>query len=105
MPWKVVVDSKFKNAEKIFPTQQRDVKSVIDTLSAFREVRSIVIFGSRVTCLCNPWSDLDVYIDCDFGFLRPTIKSEAPLDIWTPDMVETALLEEIMSTGVVVYEK
>lgn len=105
MSWKVVVDQKFKNADKIFPTQQRDVKLIIDTLSVFPEVHSIVIFGSSVTCLCNPWSDLDVYIDCDPGFRRPAINSEAPLDIWTTDMVDTDLLQEIMLTGVIVYEE
>lgn len=38
MSWRIVSEP-FMNAEKIFPTQQRDVKVIIDTLSAFSEVK------------------------------------------------------------------
>lgn len=102
MSW-MVVSEPFMNAEKIFPTQQRDVKVVIDTLSAFSEVKSITIFGSSVTCLCNPRSDIDICIECPAGFRRPAIKAEAPLDVWTTEMVDNRLLQEIKERGVAVY--
>lgn len=102
MSWRIVSEP-FMNVEKIFPTQQRDVKVIIDTLSVFSEVESITIFGSSVTCLCNPWSDIDVYIECPVGFRRPAIKAEAPLDVWTTEMVDEYLLKEIKEKGVVVY--
>ena len=104
MRWSVFSEP-FLNAELIFPTQQRDVKIVIDSLSKYREVKAIIIFGSSVTPLCNPWSDIDIFIECAEGFHRPPIHTEAPLDIWTSDMVDEDLLSEILSKGVLVYEQ
>lgn len=104
MPWKVCSEP-FLNAHISFPTQQRDVNKVIDTLSAFPEVRSIVVFGGSVTCICNPWSDLDLFVDCPIGFQRPPVRTEAALDFGTPETVDANLMREILQKGVVVYEQ
>lgn len=105
--WKVCVadNDKFLNVEKIFPTQQKDVSTLINVFSKNVAVKKIIIFGSSVTSACNPWSDIDVYVELsEKTFLeRPKLGTE--LDIWTNFDVDDRLLMEIVEKGVVVFER
>ena len=104
MAWNIVAEN-YMNANLIFPTKQHEVYQVIEALRVFDEVKSIIVFGSTVTPLCHIWSDIDIYVECDVGFRRPGIKTESALDIWTTEMVDKYLLDEIKKKGVIVYEK
>lgn len=103
--WKIVSNDNFLNQSLIFPTQQRDVGSLIKEFSTRTAVKKIVIFGSSVTTACNPWSDIDVYVELSEDInLRPP-HFEVPVDLWTNFDVDERLLEEITENGVTVYEK
>jgi predicted nucleotidyltransferase len=101
--WKIVSEN-FKNACLIFPTQQKDVATLLK-VAPLSKIKKVVIFGSSVTSACNPWSDLDVYID--FGtnpeqhFSTSTL--ENPVDLWSNYDVDDRLLHEINEKGVIVY--
>lgn len=102
--WKVCIDKPFKNASKIFPTQQRDVARIVESVKLDSNVKSVTIFGSSVTWGCNPWSDIDVYYELKEEKKLPKVKLENPRDAWTNFTVDETLLEEIQTKGVVVYE-
>lgn len=103
--WKIVSDE-FLNADRIFPTQQKDVKKLIDVCSRDSNIRKIIIFGSSVTSACNPWSDIDVYFELRHDKKLPVIHNqEAVYDKWSNFTVDSVLLQEILKTGVVVYER
>lgn len=58
------VSHSYKNVEKIFPLKQHTVEELIEHCKAhYPSITRIVIFGSSVTPACNPWSDLDVYLE------------------------------------------
>lgn len=57
--WNVVCDN-YMSANKIFPTQQRDVYHIIKICRRDLNINKVIIFGSSVTALCNPWSDIDI---------------------------------------------
>lgn len=100
--WKVCSEP-FMNANKIFPTQQRDVKKIIDACSQDSNITKIIIFGSSITSACNPWSDIDVYVEMKEDKQWPRIDvHEVPLDKWTNFMVDDNLYKEI-KMGVTVY--
>lgn len=104
--WKNVADRHFMNAEHIFPLQQRDILKIVEKAKTIPEISKVIIFGSSVTPLCNPWSDIDVYIVQDNVNTKITFEDlEAPVDKWTNFTVDDELLEEIMEKGVCVYEK
>ena len=102
--WKKIVEG-FDNVDLIFPTQQRDVLKLVKGLRKHENVLKIVIFGSSTRSDCNPWSDLDVYIELkEDKYPRMNYGSiEAALDVWTNFTVDEQLYNEIMETGVVVY--
>ena len=103
--WKVFSEE-FLNANRIFPTQQRDVKKLIDVCKLDSNIKRIVIFGSSVTSLCNPWSDIDVYLELENDLRLPRINNpDAIYDKWTNFTVDERLMDEITKTGVVVYER
>lgn len=95
----------FRNVEYIFPTQQRDVAELIGQWKAVDAVHKIVIFGSSVTSACNPWSDIDVYVELDSEVNLKRPHFEVPIDLWTNFDVDDRLLAEINETGVLVYER
>lgn len=102
--WRVVCEKPFKNCEHIFPTQQNDVSNLIDLQKDDSNVEKIIIFGSSVTSACNPWSDIDVYMQVKEPVNRiKKPKCVVPFDIWTNYDVDDRLLAEIMEKGVVVY--
>lgn len=105
--WKVCVgaDHTFKNVELIFPTQQADVSKIIAAFSKIKEVEKIIVFGSSVTAACNPWSDIDLFVQTVREIRLKKPRLEVPIDLWTNFDVDENLLEEINETGVIVYER
>lgn len=105
--WKICVSDEetFLNIEKIFPTQQRDVGEIVRSLQVNTSVRRIVIFGSSVTSACNPWSDIDVYVELDEEQHVRVPQLEVPTDVWTNFDVDDRLMAEIEEKGVAVYER
>lgn len=103
----IAVTDRFKNINKIFPTQQRDVLKLIEAAKEHEEIQKIIIFGSSVTSACNPWSDIDVYFQLSKPIKKlPSIKgAEAAYDKWDNFSVDENLRDEIMRTGVTVYER
>ena len=97
----------YQNITRIFPTQQADVGRMIDVCRDNPNIKKIVIFGSSVTPLCNPWSDIDIYFEMLEPPKRyPSIGSHtAVLDKWDNFSVDEALKREIDETGVTVYER
>ena len=100
--WKVC-SKPFKNVARIFPTQQRDVYTLIQSYTREPSVRRIIIFGSSITSACNPWSDIDVYVELDKEKNLPASGvTEVPVDLWTNYSVDKHLYSEIKK-GVTVY--
>lgn len=94
----------FLNANYIFPTQQKDVYYLLQHLNP--AVTKMVIFGSSVLPSCNIWSDIDVYVEVPEGINPFTERlTENPIDLWTSADVDTDLLNEIKTKGVIVYER
>ncbi len=95
----------FKNINKIFPTQQKDIKEMIDVCKQDPNITKITVFGSSVTSLCNPWSDIDIYFEFKKEPKRyPTTGSHTAIfDKWDNFSVDDNLLAEIKKKGIVVY--
>lgn len=105
--WRVCVDrdKAYRGVELIFPTQQLDVSRIIKSLSRNQNVRKIIVFGSSVTSACNPWSDIDVFVDLKRRETLRKPKVGVPIDLWTNYDVDERLMREIKEKGVVVYER
>lgn len=102
--WKVCSEP-FRNVAKIFPTQQRDVYTLIKSYTKEPAVRRIIIFGSSITAACNPWSDIDVYVELDVEKNLPaSCVTDVPVDLWTNYSVDKHLYSEIKK-GVTVFER
>lgn len=95
----------FMNVTSIFPTQQNDVSDIVCELQKNTNVRKIVVFGSSVTSACNPWSDIDLYVELNTEQNLRLPRVEALVDLWTNFDVDERLLQEIITTGVTVYEQ
>lgn len=110
--WKIVGNN-FMNADLIFPTQQGDVYKIIKCCENNENIKKLTIFGSSVTSACNPWSDIDIYIEYidkpNLDYPLNNYSNGNPVDIWDNFMVRDCdcsdLLKEINSKGVVVYER
>lgn len=98
-------DFQYLNVTKIFPTQQRDVATILNNWSKNATVKKVVVFGSSVTSACNPWSDIDIYVELDKDEVIRAPKVGVPVDVFTNFEVDTRLYNEIERTGVVVYER
>ena len=105
--WKICVEEskRFKNVEYIFPTQQLDVEKIISNFSLNKGVKKIIIFGSSVTSACNPWSDIDVFVELEQETSLKKPRIEVPIDLWTNYDVDDRLMQEINEKGVIVYEQ
>ena len=97
----------FKNIHRIFPTQQAEIAKMIDVCKAIPNIKRIIIFGSSITPQCNPWSDIDIFFDLSQEMTKlPVVKdTETVWDKWDTFSVDKNLLDEILRTGVVVYER
>lgn len=103
--WRLCIEKPFLNVQKIFPTKQRDVAKIIDSVKADRNIKRVMIFGSSVTSACNPWSDIDVYYEKEQNLKYPVVICESGLDKWSNFDADDNLMREISRTGVVVYER
>lgn len=103
--WKIVTDDRYLNQERIFPTQQKDVSTLIEHFKKIPEVKQVVIFGSSVTSACNPWSDIDVFLNISECVQVRAPRLQVPVDLWTNYDVDDRLLSEIAEKGVIVYER
>lgn len=103
--YKIFIQKQFRNADKIFPLQQKYVAALVDGLKKNNHVNKIIIFGSSLTPVCHIDSDIDVYLDLnedvkvDFPFIN------RPYDYWNNYTADESLKEEIKRSGVIVYEK
>ena len=89
----------YKNINRIFPTKQKDVGEMVKVCKKDDNIRKIIVFGSSVTPLCNPWSDIDIYFEMKTG------SRAAVFDRWDNFSVDDDLMHEIATKGVVVYER
>lgn len=103
--WNIVTEKRYQNRQHIFPTQQTDVGTLVEAFSSCPQVEKILIFGSSVTAACNPWSDIDIYVQLqeEVRLKRPLLP--VPVDLWTNFTADESLLAEIKEKGVVVYER
>ena len=97
----------FLNINKIFPTQQEAVAEMIEVCKKIPNIRKIIIFGSSVTPRCTPESDIDIYFETAKEMNKwPSIGSHTVVfDKWDNFTVDKNLYDEIMKTGVLVYER
>ena len=112
--WRVCkyVKVPYPNVEKIFPLKQHYVELCVALLKCdYNWIKRMTVFGSSVTCACNPWSDIDIFFDIEgerpaCGF-RPPLVTEQVYDIWYSDDVpcDEPLLRDIRGKGVVVFER
>lgn len=109
--WNICTDRGLTvNLEFIFPTKQRDAVRIVNCISKVDTAVRVIIFGSSITSACNPWSDIDLYVEYDGDPNRPRelgVDLESALDYWDNSSVpENELLyTEIMKKGVVVWER
>lgn len=105
--FKVYVKERFQNVEHIHPLQQEKVAAMVKEFSADPNILKLIIFGSSVTKQCRVGSDVDFYVIPENAQLlkHKHYGFDFVYDRWTPDMVNERFLNEILSTGVVVYEK
>jgi hypothetical protein len=69
-------------------------------------VKKIFIFGSSVTPLCNPTSDVDVYFVLEKKGKWPSVVNHSiAFDKWDNFTAGPELKSEIMKKGVLVYER
>lgn len=101
--WKVCIEDPFENCERIYPIQQRKVKSLIDDIVDDNEVRSIIVFGSSITERCHIGSDVDIYVDIDAGANLISETHDFTFDLWTTATADDRLKDEIFKKGVRVY--
>lgn len=103
--YKICIPDPFPNCEKVFPVQQWKVRELIDRYSIIPQVQRIILFGSSVTTHCNVWSDVDLYVDLSEDVRLSKRGLDFDCDLWTTYTVDDSLREEILRTGVTVYEK
>lgn len=103
--WRVCIDRPFDQCHRVYPTQQRKVRELIDDIVRDDAVKSVTVFGSSVTERCHRGSDVDVYVemasDCN-----PVMEThDFPFGLWTNYTADESLKAEIARTGVTVYGK
>lgn len=103
--YKICISDPFPHCESVFPVQQKKVREIIDRYSKVPQVKRIILFGSSVTTHCNVWSDVDLYVDLSEDVMLSKRGLDFDCDLWTTYTVDENLKEEIMRTGVAVYEK
>ncbi|MCD8211634.1 MAG: nucleotidyltransferase domain-containing protein [Oscillospiraceae bacterium] len=104
-PWKVCIDEPFLNCEMIRPIQQKKVAALVSDLSRDQNVQRITIFGSSVTRRCHIDSDVDLYVEVKEDKKLIDHFHHFVFDLLTNFDVDERLENEIMRTGVTVYER
>lgn len=97
----------YKNINRIFPTKQKDVGEMVEVCKKDENIQKVIVFGSSVTPLCNPWSDIDIYFEMKEprSNFPSTGSRTAIFDKWDNFSVDDDLMHEIATKGVVVYER
>lgn len=97
----------FDNIKLIFPLKQKAVYEMIQVCKNDKNVKKIIIFGSSVTGACNPWSDIDIYFELEnpVNKLSFAKNNNQAWDRWSNFSVNDNLKNEILKTGVVVYDR
>lgn len=104
--YKICIEDPFQNCDKIYPIQQRKVKALLEVLKRKDTVQKVIIFGSTVNGGCHVGSDVDLYVELSSETKH--LVDEAMMfcfDLWTNYSVDERLLQEILKTGVIVYER
>lgn len=106
-PFNVVIDRPFQNVEKIFPTQQKALRELLDNVIKDDVAKKIIVFGSSVNSSCNPWSDIDILIEYNCNKKRSDLKlpKDQAFDIIELEDLDEDLESEINELGVIIYEK
>lgn len=101
--WRVCIDRPFEECQRIYPTQQRKVRELIDDVARDSAVQSITVFGSSVTDRCHRGSDVDVYVEMADDHSPVFGQHDFSFDLWTNYTADHRLKSEISKTGVRVY--
>lgn len=103
------VKTPYRNVEKIFPLKQHAVEELVEYAAKLPSVKRVTIFGSSVESRCNPWSDVDVFIEgSNFDeFIDFTPEQLQDYDILFDYQVPVTerVYKDIKSKGVIVYER
>lgn len=103
--WRVCIDRPFDQCHRVYPTQQRKVRELIDDIACDDAAQSITVFGSSVTERCHRGSDVDVYVEMTEDRSPVSAPHDFPFDLWTNYTADDRLKAEIARTGVTVYGK
>ncbi|MCQ2776098.1 MAG: helix-turn-helix domain-containing protein [Bacilli bacterium] len=103
--FKVIIGNAFLNANRIYPLQQRKVRQILDEIQSNQNVIKVIIFGSSTNYRCNIDSDLDIYFELKNDEKPFKNSYDFEIDYWNNFSVDSRLLKEIESKGVVVYER
>lgn len=99
-----VITEQFLNADRIHPIMQKDVLAIINDLKNDSNVIRIIVFGSSVTSHVKSGSDIDLFVEIKKNKRVHQTLIETPVDFWTNFSVDEEMLQEILKTGVKVYE-
>lgn len=103
--YKICIPDPFPHCESVFPVQQKKVRIIINRYSGIPQTRKIILFGSSVTTHCNVWSDVDVYVELSEDVPLSKKGFDFDCDLWTTFTADDSLKNEIMRTGLTVFEK
>lgn len=103
--WRICIEHPFINCDKINILQQKKVSELIDDFSKDNNVLKIIIFGSSVTNKCHVNSDVDIFILLKENKKLVSAYHNFVFDLWTNYTVDHRLLNEIIKTGVIVYDR
>lgn len=99
----------FQNMSHVFPLMHRAVGDFLHMNRNLSRLSKVIVFGSSVTSACNPWSDVDIYVEgVERGVDRLELPSCREFDvIYEQDLKHDTgrLRKEIFDKGVVVFER
>ncbi|MCI8424884.1 MAG: helix-turn-helix domain-containing protein [Adlercreutzia sp.] len=101
--WRICVDRPFKNCDRVYPIQQKKVRSLLDDVARDPALKRVVIFGSSVTQRCHQGSDVDVYVEMSEDRSPVSALHDFAFDLWTNYTADDRLKAEIERNGVEVY--
>lgn len=103
--WNICVKNPFLNCNRIYPMQQPKVKEFLDDVMKDNNVLKVIIFGSSVTYNCHSDSDVDIYLELKEDKKIDLHYHDFLFDLWNTFTVDSRLKNEILKTGVIVYER
>lgn len=95
---------------------REEIETILQKILARTPVKRVILFGSYAKGGANRESDIDLVVDSDgalrgldfFGLLETIAQAfDAPVDVMERSQIEegSRVAQEILRTGVVVYEK